>query len=439
MRVSHSPLVLTGFLFIFLLEFCVPLPADSRSKSEPFRLGIDVLKENGVEILKGKKVGLVAHPASVNSKLIPTVDVLRTLPEVELVALFGPEHGVYGNEYAGVKVAGGVDPRTGLTIHSLYGSSRKPSPEMLKGLDALVFDLQDIGARSYTYISTMKLCLQACAEADIAFVVLDRPNPLGGERIEGPMVEKPFESFISLLNVPYVHGMTMGELARLVKEESHPHYDKLEVVKMSGWRRDMLWQDTRLSWVPTSPHIPYASTCASYAATGILGELGQVSVGVGYPQPFDLIGAPWIKGEALERTLNLYWGKAREVYPFLSSGSPFTVDPSPSPKGINFRTARFKPFYAIFKDQGCEGVQIYIDPRHAESIVEFNFRILWTLDAPKLIKASKPDKITMFHKACGTDAPRIWLEAGRPLEPLFAKWRASSEKFRESRARHLLY
>jgi uncharacterized protein YbbC (DUF1343 family) len=403
------------------------------------RLGVDVLEANAFEKIKGMKVGLVAHPASMNSGFVSTVDVFRRTEECKLVALFGPEHGVHGDEYAGAEVGDRTDPRTGLKIFSLYGKTRKPTPEMLKGLDALVFDLQDIGSRSYTYISTMKGCLEAAAESGIYFVVLDRPNPIGGDRIEGPMLEKGYESFVSGLPVPYVHGMTMGELAHYMRELLVPAYRKLIVVRMSGWERPMLWKDTGLEWIPTSPHIPYASSCAAYATTGIMGELSQVSVGVGYTQPFDLVGAPWIKASALAEALNLHWPNSAAAYKGLTGTKDFEMKVSPAPDGIWFRSARYKPFYSMFKGEGCEGVQIYLNPEKAETLVEINFRILAALNAPKLFKEAQKDNVDMFDKVCGSDEPRKWLAEERDLLPLFEKWKDSSKKFREAREKFLLY
>ncbi len=422
--------LLHGFLFLCLATVVV---------AANVKLGVDVLEEENFASLEGKKVGLVAHPASVDSHLVSTVDVLRRTDRCKLVAIFGPEHGVYGDEYAGVKVGDRADARTGLTVFSLYGKNRKPSPEMLKGLDALVFDLQDIGSRSYTFISTMKNCLEACSDAGIEFVVLDRPNPIGGERIEGPMVEQGFESFVSALNVPYLYGMTMGELAQMVKEQVAPHYDKLKIVKMTGWKREMMWEDTGLKWVPTSPHIPEASSCEAYAATGILGELGQVSNGVGYTLPFKVVGAPWVKGEFLGDALNRMWPWARAYYKGMVEGSVINMEESPCPRGLHFRPVRFKPFYAEFKGEACEGVQIDLDPKDAGTLIEINFVILATLDAPKLFKGANAEEISMFDKVCGTDEARKWLVDGRDLNDLFKKWKDGCSKFRDLRLKHLLY
>ena len=410
------------------------------ARAEPVKLGVDVLQEEGFAALDGKKVGLVANPASVDGALHPTVEVLRTSNRCKLVALFGPEHGVYGDEYAGVKVADRTDPQTGLKIHSLYGNTRKPTPEMLRGLDALVFDLQDIGSRSYTYISSMRKCLEACAEAGIEFVVLDRPNPLGGQRIEGPSnVEKGFESFISQIDVPYLHGMTMGELAQLVRDRHASSYTKLRVVKMTGWKRGMTWAETGLCWMPTSPHIPKAESCAAYAATGILGEIAPLSNGVGYTLPFELVGAPDVKSEALTEALNNFWGSAGKYYKAAAAGERLAMLRSPCPKGLRFLPVRFKPFYASFKDTLCGGVRLVIDPRVAGTLVEVNFRLLDTLGGSSLVHKASGSEASMFDKACGSDAPRKALASGADFEPIFAAWRTACVSFAEARKPFLLY
>lgn len=409
-------------------------------RAEPVKLGVDVLQEEGFAALDGKKVGLVANPASVDGALRSTVDVLRGTERCKLVALFGPEHGVSGDEYAGVKVADRSDARTGLRVHSLYGKTRKPTSEMLRGLDALVFDLQDIGSRSYTYISSMRFCLEACAEAGIEFIVLDRPNPLGGLRIEGPPnVEKGFESFVSQLDVPYLHGMTMGELARLVRDRHAPSYAKLRVVKMKGWKRGMTWAETGLTWLPTSPHIPKAESCAAYAATGILGELDQLSNGVGYTLPFELVGAPGVNPDALADALNRSWSGAGTVYRATVNGMPLDFKALPCPKGLRFLPARFKPFYATFKDTPCGGVRLVIDPREAGTLVEVNFRLLEALGGAALVGKASREMTAMFDKVCGTDAPRKTLASGADLEPMFVAWRKACAEFAEARKPFLLY
>lgn len=415
------------------------------------KLGIDVLQSNGFKQLAGKRVGLVANPASVDGQLHHTADVLfNAKPQVNLVALFGPEHGVYGDEYAGDKVGDKKDARTGLPALSLYGKTQRPTKEMLARVDALVFDLQDIGSRSYTYVSTLRDCLEACAEHDKELIILDRPNPLGGQRIEGGLVEdKALISHVSFIpSIPYVHGMTFGELAQLIRDQYAPDFKKLTIVKMDGWSRDMVWDETGLAWVPTSPHIPHASTVPAYTATGILGELYVLSIGVGYTLPFELCGAPWLKADDLADAMNQHWNNPGHYYlskaatrpAALSSLAPAQRPGSAlsTPKGIYFRPARFKPFYSGFPGELCQGVQIHIDPKTAESLIEINFRLLQALDAPDLF-AKAPKRHNMFDKVTGSPEARQILTEGKDLAPLFAKWRKTCDDFRQQRKQWLLY
>jgi uncharacterized protein YbbC (DUF1343 family) len=408
------------------------------------RFGIDVLEDTDFKDIAKLRVGLVANPASVDAKLRPTSDVLAKAKSVKLVALFGPEHGVYGDAYAGDKVEDRIDSRTKKPIYSLYGKTHRPTTQAIKKMDALLFDLQDIGSRSYTYIATMKNCMEACAEHDIALIILDRPNPLDGVRVEGPDLHKGFESGVSSLPVPYVHGMTMGELAQLVQKQFFPKYTKLRIIKMTGWSRDMIWRDTGHQWVPTSPHIPTAESCFGYASTGILGELYVINIGVGYTLPFEMVGSPWLNGEALAQAM-------------------------PRHKGIDFRACHFRPFYGTFKGEPCQGVQMHWpDPKSAEDIVQINYELLSLLDAGELFRladeralieaiaakkaalmknrkkaATQPFKwdprSKMFDKVSGSDEPRQWLIDRKPISELFAKWKKQCAEFRESRKPYLLY
>jgi uncharacterized protein YbbC (DUF1343 family) len=400
--------------FLLLLSLCLAAHADPAPK---VKLGVDVLRDQNFAPLANQRVGLVANPASVDGNLIPTVDVLRGEKNVNLVALYGPEHGVWGDEYAGDKVDDRKDPTTGLPVFSLYGKTRKPTPEMLAGIDVLVFDLQDIGSRSYTYISTLQTCMEACAENNKTFVVLDRPNPLGGNRIEGGGVDPKLKSFVSHLDVPYLHGMTMGELAKMVQATQFPSYAKLVVIPMQGWTRDMVWDDTGLRWMPTSPHIPQSTSTWAYAATGVAGELSAISNGVGYTLPFEIVGSPKTDGAQLAEALRKFW---------------------PESPALRFRPVRFKPFYATFKTEPCQGVQILADPRTAPSLLEINYRLLEAMDAPALL-AGAEKRFEMFDKVSGTDeARRILMEKG-DLKPLFDRWKQKSEAFREKRKGWLLY
>lgn len=398
-------------------------------------LGIDELAKDNFAALAGKRVGVIVNPASVNSSRKPTALVLHEAKNVNLVALFGPEHGVWGDEYAGDKVEDKVDPTTGLKAHSLYGKTRKPTKEMLDSVDVLVFDLQDIGSRSYTYISTMKNVLEACAEANKPLVILDRPNPLGGTRVEGgPVADEKFRSGVSALDVPYLHGMTMGELALMTRDQIAPNYQGLSVIKMDGWNRKMTWADTGLDWVMPSPHVPHVSSVAAYAATGIFGELYQASNGVGYTLPFEVVGSPKVDGVALAEKLNRIW---------------------PGEEGIFFRAMRFKPFYATNRGEVCGGVQVHIDPKSAPSLVEINYRIIEALGAKEMMaianapatRPSRDDGIAvrpegrraMFDKVSGSNDIGDALASGADLEPVFKKWRAYCEDFKQKRAKYLLY
>lgn len=422
-----------------LVLLCVIVMGLSRGAAAQVKFGIDVLRDENFKSLAGKRVGLIANPASVDEHLAPTSHVIRDSGVVNLVAMFGPEHGIYGDEYAGDKVTDRKDPRTGIPIYSLYGKTRKPTPEMLAGIDTLVFDLQDIGARSYTYISTLKVAMEACAEQGKQLVVLDRPNPLGGQRVEGPgLDEKNYTSFVGIIDVPYLHGMTTGELAQLMRERYHPDFDKLTVIKMTGWTRDMTWEDTGHAWVPTSPHLPHISTIAAYAATGIVGELYVISNGVGYTLPFEVVGAPYVDGEALSDALNQYWRSPRQAYDALSDNKVVKAEKSAKPEGVFFRSVRFKPFYATFKTELCQGVQVHIDPKRAGTIVEINYRLMEALNAKKILEEA-PKRHDMFDKVNGSDEARRYLTEGKDLSELFAKWKRQCDQFKDARKKYLLY
>jgi len=268
-----------------------------RTHAEPIYLGIDVLEQSGFRAVAGKRVGLLTHPAGLNRRGESSIDVLRRAPNVRLVALFGPEHGIYGDEKANAPVADRIDPRTGLPVYSLYGPYRKPSARMLAGLDALVIDLQDVGVRSYTYVSCMRYAMEACFENGVEVVVLDRPNPLGGLKVDGPPLDREWRSYVGAFHVPYVHGLTIAELARIAKHSpgwmetpnAVREKGRLTLVPMRGWRRSMLWTDTGLRWVPTSPYIPDLSAVLGYAMTGLGAQEGGFTHGIGTPYPFRLL------------------------------------------------------------------------------------------------------------------------------------------------------
>ena len=305
------------------------------------------------------------------------------------MALFGPEHGVRGDVYAGDKVQSSTDTKTGLPIYSIYGKNRKPTKEMLSNIDVLVYDIQDIGCRSYTFISTMGLAMIASAESDIEFIVLDRPNPLGGEKIEGNLVEDQFISFVSQFKIPYLYAQTPGELALMLNEENMLGIKcKLKVVKMQGWKRDMIWADTKLQWVPASPHIPNSQTAIYYPTTGILGELGYLNIGVGYHLPFQTIGAPWINGDSLADILN-----------------------SKKLPGVLFRPIYYKPFYSTYQGELCGGIEIHITDFEKCRLTEIQFIVMEVLNdmypEKATFKNANTKRFSMFDKVCGTDEIRI--------------------------------
>ena len=291
--------------------------ASSFDPAHPVMLGIDVLESEGFAILKGKSVGLLTHAAGVNMRGVSTVEVLRRAPGVRLAALFSAENGLSGEYPSGKNYTDHPDARTGLMVHSLYngisynGVIDRPTRAQLKGIDVMVIDLQDIGSRSYTFVSAMKMCLEGCFENGVEVVVLDRPNPLGGQKVDGPPLDAQWVSYVGEFRVPYVHGLTMGELARMAKEapdilripDAKRLAGRLTVVPMRGWRRSMRWPDTGLAWVPTSPFVPDFAAVEGYPMTGLGCQLGGFTNGIGSAYPFRGIMYHGVRIDALEKEL----------------------------------------------------------------------------------------------------------------------------------------
>jgi uncharacterized protein YbbC (DUF1343 family) len=379
--------------------------------------GVEVLRQGGFECLQGKRVGLITNPTGVDSRLKSTVDILFEAEEVNLVALYGPEHGVRGDIPAGEKVANQVDAKTGLKVHSLYGKTRKPSAEMLKDIDVLVYDIQDIGCRSYTFISTMGLVMQAAAEHNKQVVVLDRPNPLGGLKVEGAGVSKGYFSFVSQFDIPYIYGLTCGELALYLNQEIQC---QLTVIPMQGWKRSMRFADTGLPWVPTSPQIPSPQTAMLYPATGIIGEMGFLNIGVGYTLPFQVMAAPWVNAVQLADSLN-----AKNL------------------PGIAFRPIVFKPLFGSMQGQNVQGVQIHITDYQAVRISEIQFHVIETMQqlypAYKLFSAETQSRNNMFDKVCGTNLIREQFGANYRFSDIQALWRRGEEDFMKKSQYYWLY
>ena len=390
------------FLYLFLFGICGTAHA-------VVDLGIDVLEQSNYAILKGKRVGLVTNQTGANRKGIRTRMLIRQ--NCNLVALFTPEHGLDGTEKAGRYVKSRKDRQTGVMAYSLYGPTRKPTPDMLRGVDVLVFDMQDIGCRGYTYISTMGKCMEAAGESHIPFVVLDRPNPLGGNRIEGPSVESRWISFVGQFPVPYVHGMTVGELAQMVNAKGwvDSHCD-LTVIPMRGWSRDMLWGDTLLRWIPTSPNIPRVSSCFGYVVTGFAGELAGVETGVGGPAPFESISSSSVNAESFTRYLNslgLSGISFHSLHRGKQEGSYFTLSRNP--------------------DTNLTGVGVYM-------LSEIN-----KSSRNSLFRRSSQSKLELFFKVYGSASIRSQLEGGMAPAKIVASWQANESNFRRARAPYLLY
>ncbi len=388
------------------------------------KTGIDVLCDNGFEPLQGKRVGLVTNPTGVNRDLVSTVDLLANAPGVTLAALYAPEHGVRGNVTAGAKVATYTDTQTGVKVWSIYGTTTKPTAAMLAGIDVMVYDIQDIGSRSYTFISTMGKCMEACAENGIPFIVLDRPNPLGGEKVEGCLVDSDCVSFVSQYPVPYVYGLTCGELARYLNGEGLLRRGvrcDLTVIPMQGWRRDMLWQDTGLEWVMTSPHVPQPVSALFYPASGILGELDYMNIGVGYNLPFQLFCASWADAAKLANTLN-----------------------DMDIKGFRFRPIHICPYYGLGTGRDLQGVQPYITDYDACELTLLQFHVmeavasLWPAHKP--FATATAARLAMFDKVCGSKSVRRqFVDGGYRVSAIRDLWMSGTQAFRDRSHPYLLY
>lgn len=397
--------------FISLLWLALPLCASAQVKP-----GIEVLLAERLDLIRGKRVGLITNPTGVTSQLVSTIDALHAQSEVKLVALFGPEHGVRGDVSAGNHVADMTDSRTGIPMFSLYGANKAPTPEMLRNLDVLVYDIQDIGSRAYTYIYTMALSMQAAAQQRIPFIVLDRPNPLGGDLIEGPILDERFKSFIGLYPIPYIYGLTVGELALYLNTEMQINA-QLTIVPMQGWQRFMLFEDTGLPWVLTSPHVPHASTVFHIAATGCMGELGFVNEGVGYTLPFELLGHTWIKGEELAAALN-----ALRL------------------PGVLFRPLYYRPYYSSLKDKQLSGVQIHLtNPRSFRPMLTQLHVLKTMLKLYPQQNILNLDRVKNFDQAVGTDSVRLLLQSDATPDSIYFSWKKDLAKYREQRKLYLLY
>lgn len=386
--------------------------------------GVEVLRDRGFEGLKGKRVGLITNPTGVDNNLKSTIDILHEAEGVTLVGLYAPEHGVRGDVHAGDHVDNMTDPATGVTVYSIYGKNRKPTAEMLKDVDVLVYDIQDIGCRSYTFISTMGLAMEACAELDKEFMVLDRPNPVSGNKVEGNLVEDSCVSFVSQFPIPYLYGLTPGELALYLNDKGliGEKKVKLTVVPMDGWHRNMTFAQTEMPWVLPSPHIPNPVAAVLYPVSGILGELGYVNIGVGYTMPFKLFCAPWTNAEELARRLNAF-----EL------------------PGVMFRPIHIKPFYSVYKGENIQGVEVYITDVEAAPLSLIQFYVMQEMADMNPEKATfkegnaDPGRFNMFDKVSGSKEIRRRFAKRHKVADIIDYWNKDAEAFKKASAPYYLY
>ncbi len=399
------------------------IPLQERRTGE-VRTGLDLLVASRFAPLRGRAVGLICNPTSVDRRLRHAADLFHEARGVRLAALFGPEHGVRGDVQYMTAARGGRDRKTGVAVFSLYGNtagSLRPAARVLAGLDALVFDIRDVGSRYYTYQATMLYCMEAAARARIAFFVLDRPNPIGGRLVEGPALRSGFESFCGVHDVAVRHGMTVGELARLYREERKLDL-ALTVVPCGGWRRRMSQRDTGLPWVFPSPNMPTPETALVYPGMCLL-EGTNLSEGRGTTRPFELFGAPWLDADALSETLEA------ERLP-----------------GVRFRPVRFVPTWDKHAGKRCHGVELHVaDPEAfrpfrtgvacvAAARAQVPERFRWRTEAYEFVKG-----IPAFDLLCGSSRERKAIERGVGWRDLAAEWSREERAFSRRRAPHLLY
>jgi uncharacterized protein YbbC (DUF1343 family) len=425
-------------LFAALLAGCQTMPTKNSSARPPVKLGVEVLFAKHLDLIRGKRVGLITNPTGLDSKLDSIIELFRAHPDVKLVALYGPEHGVRGNAQAGEYVPFYFDEHFQLPVFSLYGQTHKPPADMMTNIDeymrtfdtkhegkqveagmmssvdVMVFDLQDVGTRVYTYIATMAYAMQACADAGIPFIVLDRPNPINGVAMEGSVLEFPkYSSFIGLYPIPLRHGMTAGELAQLFNVKFLPKKCDLTVVPMENWTRDEWFDETSLPWTLPSPNLPTPDSATVYPGQVII-EGTNLSEGRGTTKPFEFFGAPWIDGFVLAKKLN-------------ELNLP----------GVKFREVYFTPTFSKFSGTNCGGCQMHVTDRNVFQPVATTLAIL------SVVKKTYGDKLELhasyFDRVLGTSSVREALERGEPVEKIVAGFKPGLAGFAKLREPFLLY
>jgi uncharacterized protein YbbC (DUF1343 family) len=403
------------FLLFILLLSGLKAGAVEEPAGKIVLVGADVLLRKNLALLRGKRVGVVTNHSALCASGEHLVSELVG-KGVRIVRLFGPEHGIRGGGEAGEKIGDTLDPTTGIPVISLYGSINKPGPAMLQDIDLLLYDIQDVGVRFYTYMSTMVLCMEAAAEARIPFLVLDRPNPLGGLLVDGPVLEDSLKSFVGIVSVPVVYGLTPGELASYVNDEGllkgHVKAD-LTVIAMKGWKRNMTWEETGLPWVPPSPNIPDPETAIVYPAICFL-EATNLSEGRGTARPFKMFGAPFVDGEKLASELN-----AREI------------------PGVKFRPVRFRPSTSKHSGRDCGGVEMTLTDRELFVPVRTGLTIL------REFQRLYPENFTLdrkwFLKLMGSAPVFDGLRNGLSLDSIESGWSAKTSEFKTKCRKLLLY
>jgi uncharacterized protein YbbC (DUF1343 family) len=413
--------LLTTVLILSSLTIALANHDSGQGKSQnlkKFKVGAETLLQDHKNLIKGKRVGLITNPTGVDQNLNSVVDLLFNDPDVELTALYGPEHGVRGSAQAGAYVEYYIDERTQLPVYSLYGQTKKPTPEMLENVDILLFDIQDVGTRFYTYIYTMAYAMEAAKENDIPFIVLDRPNPLGGVKVEGPVLETEYKSFVGNYEIPLRHGMTVGELARLFNEEFNIGAD-LTVVEMDRWKRTMNYDDTPLEFVMPSPNMPTLDTAFVYPGAALI-EGTNVSEGRGTTKPFELIGAPFINSDDLSAKLN-----------------------SLDLQGVKFRAASFTPTFSKHAGKLSHGIQIHITDQDSFEPIVTGLHIVKTIHDmyPEDFQFRAEDSrgISFFDLLTGNGWIREEIEAGTSVEDIQAMWEDELAEFKQVREKYLLY
>ena len=378
------------------------------------KVGLDLKEQR--DLIAGRRVGLVTNQTGVDGQLRSNVALFAAQQECQLVALFGPEHGIWGSAQDAVVIPSTTDGQRRIPIYSLYGETRKPTQEMLAGIDVMVYDIQDIGTRFYTYISTLLLAMEAAAEHAVDFIVLDRPNPIRGDRLEGNLLQPAFKSFVGAHPIPIRHGMTVGELASFFKAELNLILP-LQIVPICGWSRSMWYDQSGLLWVPPSPNMPTIDTATLYPGTCLI-EGTNLSEGRGTTKPFEWIGAPWIDADAWAETLN-----------------------SLELPGVRFRPVHFTPVFSKYADEQCHGVGIHVINRDTAKPIEIGLHLIATLQAGYRdhFEFRQNRGRFFFDLLAGTDQLRLALSEGQSPTEIVQSWSTALQSFANRRAPHLLY